>query len=373
MGRKKEEQPFNTGAAVACVGALVFALGLFGTIVSYLAASNDGRGRWTFFYGAIAWGAIQFVVGCVQAANFHKAKRRVRKEEEEDDEDDELDEHDDDRAVDARPGDRAVDTRVRTDRSVKVRHAEDDGKEDEDEDDERPVRRRKEKPQGKPVPTPVLIGCGVAGFLILGGLFACATVMLVIQEFWNAGGGHGHEGPPPPPGNVQVPPPPDPIAEDLGPKAAQTEIHGGAFDPTFRDQAPDGGMLVGLDVGLGKFLNLDVVKSVQPIYRTAKGEVAGRKFGTDFSQVHQVRAKAGYAVGGINVKAGLLVNGFSVKFMRVKGNALDPADSYTSPWIGDQTGGNGPTLLGGDGKLIVGIIGKRNARDCNGLGLLKKL
>jgi hypothetical protein len=85
-----------------------------------------------------------------------------------------------------------------------------------------------------------------------------------------------------------------------------------------------------------------------------------------------VKAKPGYAVGAINVKAGALVNGFSVVFMRVKGNKLDPKDAYTSPWIGDQTGGNGPTLLTGSGTLIIGVIGRRTHEDCTGIGLFKK-
>jgi hypothetical protein len=66
-----------------------------------------------------------------------------------------------------------------------------------------------------------------------------------------------------------------------------------------------------------------------------------------------------------------LLNGFSTTFKRVKGASLDPADAYANPWIGDKMGGNGPILLAGDGTPIVGVIGKRNARDCNGIGLLK--
>jgi hypothetical protein len=58
--------------------------------------------------------------------------------------------------------------------------------------------------------------------------------------------------------------------------------------------------------------------------------------------------------------------------MRVRGDGLDPADSHVSGWIGDRTGGGGPTLVSGEGKAIVGIIGKRNAKECIGIGLLKK-
>ncbi|MBI1830708.1 MAG: hypothetical protein HYR84_04570 [Planctomycetes bacterium] len=85
-----------------------------------------------------------------------------------------------------------------------------------------------------------------------------------------------------------------------------------------------------------------------------------------------MRARPGYAVAALNVKAGLVVNGFSVTFMRINGPALDPTDAYSSAWIGDKTGGNGPTLLAGDGTRIVGVIGTRNVNDCTGIGLLKK-
>ena len=54
-------------------------------------------------------------------------------------------------------------------------------------------------------------------------------------------------------------------------------------------------------------------------------------------------AGLGYDLQRLNVKAGLVVNGFSITFMRIKGNALDPSDLYSSTWIGDKTGGSGPT------------------------------
>jgi hypothetical protein len=311
----------NTGAVVALLGFLVFFIGLVGTVGSFLIASSDGRGRWTVFYGAIAWGVIQMIVGLVQAIKFRNGQLA------------------------------------------------------EDEDDDRPSRKRKAKKQPEGLPTPVVVGCGIVGALILGSLCLCLVVMVVLEN-WNAGGKGGPSDPPPkkptePPTN---PPdiPKEPTAEDLGPKELRTEILGGANMPTFKDAAPQRGVLIGMDIGLGQFAKLDIVTAVQPIYQTPQGEVRGRKFGANFSKATTLKAQPGYAVGAINVKAGLLVNGLEIKFMRIKGNALDPNDFYMSNWIGDKTGGNGPTLLGGDGKLIVGIIGKRNnSWGCTGLGLLK--
>lgn len=310
----------NVGAAVALLGFLVFFVGLVGTVGSFLLASSDGRGRWTVFWGAMAWGFIQMIVGLVQAIKSRNAQLA------------------------------------------------------EDEEDDQPSRKRKAKKQPEGLPTPVVVGCGILGALILGSLCLFLVVMLVLQN-WVAGDKGGPTDPPTQktPTSKTKPPdfPKDPVAEDLGPKETRTEILGGADMPTFKDAAPPGGVLIGMDIGLGEFAKLDIVMAVQPIYQTPQGETRGRKFGTKFSKVTTVKAKPGYAVGAINVKAGLLVNGLEIKFMRIKGNALDPNDSYMSSWIGDKTHGNGPTLLGGDGKLIVGIIGKRNVRDCSGLGLLK--
>ncbi len=234
---------------------------------------------------------------------------------------------------------------------------------DDDDDDDRPSRQQKKWSLAALM---VLLVCGVSGTLCLVGFCVLSVAMSLIADRKGADQAGG-DGPQP---KIEILVRPEP--EDLGPKEALTDIQGGAFDPTFKDQAPEGGLLVGMDVGLGQFMDIQVIKAIQPKYRTPQGEFAGRKFGTDFSKLVTVKAKEGYAVGALNVKAGLLVNGFSVTFMRVKGARLDVKDAYTSSWIGDKTGGNGPIVLAGDGTPIIGVIGKRNERDCNGLGLLKK-
>lgn len=318
----------NPGAVVGVLGALVFVIGLCGTIGSFLfAAAGGGGGRWTFFYGAIVWGFFQMIWGFVLAIRAKKLRDTA------------IDDFDDDF---------------------------------DDEEERRPSRRRKTVPAPAPIPFPVVVGCGVVGGLLLLGLAGLSIVILIIQSL-DQPAEEGAKGNPPPPPKIEVPANPvEPNPEDLGPKTAQTQIVGATADPTFRDQAPDGGVLVGLDVGVGQAFGVELVRAIQPRYQTPKGEVMGRKFGADFSKTVSMKAKPGYAVGAINVKAGLVVNGFSITFMRINGNVLDPADAYTSAWIGDRTGGSGPTVLGGDGTQIVGIIGKRNARDCNGLGLLKR-
>jgi hypothetical protein len=149
----------------------------------------------------------------------------------------------------------------------------------------------------------------------------------------------------------------------------ETKILGGTFDPVFKDQAPEGGRLIGFQIGLGKFFNNDVIRAIRPIYWTPKGEVLGDQRGTDTSRIVDVKAKAGYAIGAIIGKAGLGLDGLSVTFMRVEGARLEPKDAYQSEWIGGHGGGQ-ETKLGGTGSPVIGIVGKSNAKDLTGLGLM---
>jgi hypothetical protein len=159
-----------------------------------------------------------------------------------------------------------------------------------------------------------------------------------------------------------VPPPPNKAGE-RGPR-----IHGGGGDPESRDVAPAGGLLVGFEVGLGKFVNNDIIGAIRPIYRVGDKESDGELYGTDMKRAVKVIAKPGYAVGSISVKTGLGVDGFSITFMKVTDGKLDPKDSYESEWIG---GPGGFTLVRiGDGTPVVGILIKNNPRTVSGMGLI---
>jgi hypothetical protein len=154
------------------------------------------------------------------------------------------------------------------------------------------------------------------------------------------------------------------------PAGKPTRIQGGG-DTEFRDGAPAGGLLVGLEVGLGKFVNNDIVVAVRPIYRVGEKESFGEQHGTDTRQVVKVVAKPGYAVAAISVKTGLGVDGLSLTFMKVADGKLDAKDSYESEWVGGM-GGGGPVKLGGN-QPVVGLAGKTNNKnDVTGLGLLLK-
>ncbi len=155
------------------------------------------------------------------------------------------------------------------------------------------------------------------------------------------------------------------------PPGAATRIMGGAFDPEFKDAGPDGSLLVGLEIGLGKFFDNDVVRAVRPVYRKGDADTLGQQHGTELTRVVKAIAKPGYAIGAITVKAGLTVDGLSITFMKVVDGKLDPKDAYESEWIGGK-GGGGPDKLSGNGTAIVGIVGKANDKDATGLGLLFK-
>ncbi len=153
--------------------------------------------------------------------------------------------------------------------------------------------------------------------------------------------------------------------------ADDTITMGGGFDPLVRDVAPSGGMLVGFEVGLGKFFDSDVVRAVRPIFRTRGAETLGEQYGNELDRVVVVKAKEGYAVGAITVKAGLTADGFLVTYMRViNDKQLDPADNYESIWIGGF-GGGGPMELSGGGRPAIGIIARQNQdnKNCTGIGL----
>jgi S1-C subfamily serine protease len=152
-------------------------------------------------------------------------------------------------------------------------------------------------------------------------------------------------------------------------------IQGGFKDPEFEDKAPDGGLLVGIEVGVGRFGNNPVIKSVRPVFRAGGKDSVGEWHGPTSDAVVketvQAVAKPGYAVGAITVKNGLGLDGLTVTFMKIKDDKLDPNDKYDSDYIGGKGGGQA-VRVGGDGTSVIGLIGKTRADTASGLGLLYK-
>jgi S1-C subfamily serine protease len=166
------------------------------------------------------------------------------------------------------------------------------------------------------------------------------------------------------------------VVRQAAPKGRGPRIQGGGGDPEFQDPAPASGLLVGLEVGVGKFFNNDVIKAVRPIFRVKGKDSTGSWHGLTtpdiVKDVVKVVAKPGYAVGAITLKTGLGIDGLSLTFMKVTPeNALDPKDRYESDWIGGM-GGGGPVTVGDGSAPVVGLIGKAHSQTATGLGLLYK-
>ncbi len=156
---------------------------------------------------------------------------------------------------------------------------------------------------------------------------------------------------------------------DMGPSKGKKKSTA-PFDPFFKDQSPEKSLLVGFEIGLGPAFGVELVKAIRPIYRRDKGkDVLGKPYGTNLNKVIRVKAKAGYGVGGMTIRTGLVVNGLSLIFMRVVDGKLDPTDSYESDWIGDATGGTQKTIPG-DGTPVIGISGRTSEIDLEAFELL---
>jgi hypothetical protein len=167
-------------------------------------------------------------------------------------------------------------------------------------------------------------------------------------------------------------------------RLTQSKLQGFNLGKAPFTEAPDeGGALIGFDVGVGRFINIDNVYALRAVYMTRLGDVTMNDRGlfhdkhlpknkvikTKVVETVHVRAKAGYAVGGVTVRSGLNINGLSVTFMRIQGRRLDPNQSYESEWVGDRTGG-GEVYLSGDGAPVVGVIGCQDNEKVTALGLV---
>ncbi len=141
----------------------------------------------------------------------------------------------------------------------------------------------------------------------------------------------------------------------------------------YRETLPEGGLLIGFHIGLGKFANNDVIHAICPIYRTQTGEKMGAWIGPQPANPLTLKAKDGYVVGGLTIRTGLLIDGMSVNFVKFAGGALQPEENYNSVWAGSQNSGTVHTI-GARGQIAVGVAGHLNnsGNPCS-LGLLAVL
>jgi hypothetical protein len=150
------------------------------------------------------------------------------------------------------------------------------------------------------------------------------------------------------------------LTTDFAGKHGKTETAGTAAPRGEIEESPSPGLLVGFDSAVYSGGGRKYLKFIRAIYMTEKGRVMGQAFGSSAKDVianhafESAEAKPGYAVGAIITDHTGYTNGFSIVFMRVHGDVLDPDDHYESPWFGGRTAPHTKTL-GGDGRAVIGI------------------
>jgi hypothetical protein len=258
--------------------------------------------------------------------------------------------------------------------------------------------RRKRKRKNN---APLLIGVGIlVGALVVGAAVTTAVLLLSrpakkpadqTAQTKQSPRDKAGELPPPPKdekGPLFLPeekqPPPRPVGDgsiyDLAEAAAQgekwtkTELLGGG-SKEFYDIPKPGALLIGFEVGVGRWNKQEVIHSLRALFQfrdKLRRNVQRRSvlWGKEQEKVVTLKAKPGYAVGKVTLRAGLGIDAIKVTFMAIDGQKLNPIDSYDSDWIGGK-GGN-ERSIGGDGTPVIGIYGRAHERDgvTNGLGLI---
>ena len=156
------------------------------------------------------------------------------------------------------------------------------------------------------------------------------------------------------------------------PAILKTDHVGGDRDwgNAFRDLAPSGSLLIGFD-----YATIDKdgpkIASLRPLYLLANASKKTGDLHGEPPTTARTDARPGYAVGAITAKGGALVQGFQLTFMKLKGSALDPSDSYQGDWIGGDKNKDGAKRLDGGGQPFVGLYGK-SGKEVNDLGFFVK-
>lgn len=163
------------------------------------------------------------------------------------------------------------------------------------------------------------------------------------------------------PSVVPFVPPVRPAESALRPGSGETTPIGGAFARNdYREYRSDGALLTGFEVGYGKVFNTVIIAYLRPIWLTARGEEYGTAYGRSQTPMVVVKAREGYAVGGIAVAGGGALEGFALTFMRIGPKHLLVDDAYISDWYGEPTRRMRPeSSKAGDGSFVIGLFGKR--------------
>ena len=156
-----------------------------------------------------------------------------------------------------------------------------------------------------------------------------------------------------------------PLPRVAGPSTV--EMPRPAHGKTFSLEAPEGGWLVGLRVFQGESWG-GTPQAIQPIFQVGDAYVLGERVGREGGVVHQLLARPGYAVGDIQIHAGLVVNTLQLVFYRAAEGGLVAGDTYRSDKIGAP--GGVPADVHSGGMPVVGLVGSYE-HDINSLGLMR--
>jgi hypothetical protein len=122
----------------------------------------------------------------------------------------------------------------------------------------------------------------------------------------------------------------------------------------FEVRAPNGGVLVGVRVIRGDVFN-GCVQGIEPIFQVENRYVGSRLAGTQGEDEHLLLAPPGYAVGGIEIASGLMMDAIRMFYFPLKDNRLDIKSPKPSEWVGGN--GGRTRIIIGDGGFIVGLAG----------------
>lgn len=158
-------------------------------------------------------------------------------------------------------------------------------------------------------------------------------------------------------------------------RVTQTKVHGGVLEAPHADIPPDGALLIGFKVSIGRLpLNkAEYISSLRPIYLTAQGEKLGAVRGKELALIFDYRPKTpGYAVGSITFRHGITLHGLTITGLQLTYNRIGPKSllksDQKSEWIGHQQGEE--VSLGGTGAPVIGIQTRENDGNLTGLGLV---
>lgn len=117
-----------------------------------------------------------------------------------------------------------------------------------------------------------------------------------------------------------------------------TEVIGASGGKKFVEIPTGAAILIGFNASRD---NGRRIATLQAIYLTQDGEKNGTYYGHNAKRdigKEQIKAKEGYAVGGLRANAGDSVHGFSLIFHKIEGTGLNPEDTYESDFFGFKDG-----------------------------------